>query len=358
MTDDVVDDLDTLGRAADELFADFCAPEVLRRAEHDGWHDDLWEALTTAGFVGVSVPEQFGGEGGSDQDALVLLRSAGRHAAPVPLAESGFIAGWLLSSCGIEVPSGVGTVVEPGGGGELSVTGDRLSGHAFGVPWGRKAAWIVAVVEDGPNARIVLAPGPAADNPGITVTQSVNLAGEPRDTVTFDRVAVTVNTAEAVDVDALLRRGAAARAAQIAGALTATASLVSEYTSQREQFGRPLRAFQAVQAHLVTVYQQAALVNAALDGVLFAPSSSTFEVAALKLLANQAATVAARAAHQAHGAMGMTQEYPLHLFTRRLWSWRNSYGDNALWASQLGSAAAKAGPDALYTLIQRGSEVL
>jgi acyl-CoA dehydrogenase len=358
MSDDVVDDLETLGRAVGELFADFCAPEVLRRAEHDGWHGDLWAALSTAGFVGVSVPEQFGGEGGSDQDALVLLRSAGRYAAPVPLAENGFIAGWLLSSSGLEVPSGVGTVVEPGCGLELALTGNRLSGRAVGVPWGRKAQWIAAIVGAGPNARVVLAPGPAAGNPDITVTQSVNLAGEPRDTLTFDRVAVMVKTSEAVDVDALLRRGAAARAAQIAGALTATAALVSEYTSQRQQFGRPLRAFQAVQAHLVTVYQQAALVNAALDGVLFAPSNSTFEIAALKLLANHAATVAARAAHQAHGAMGMTQEYPLHLFTRRLWSWRNSYGDNGFWASRLGVAAAKAGPDALYTLIQRGSEVL
>jgi acyl-CoA dehydrogenase len=359
MSDNGVDDLEVLSRAADELFADFCAPETLRQAEHDGWHHDLWAAVNTAGFTGVSVPERFGGEGGTDQDGLVLLRSAGRRAAPIPLAESGFVAGWLLSSCGLDVPSGVRTVIEPAGV-ELVLEEDQLSGTALGVPWARNADWIVALVGDGPRARVVLSPGPAAGNQAITVRPNTNLAGEPRDTVTFNRITVTAiaPAATGIDHEALMRRGAAARAAQIAGALTATADLVSEYTTARRQFGRPLRAFQAVQAHLVTVHQQAALVNAALDGVLFAGPNSVFEVAALKVLANQAATVAARAAHQAHGAMGMTQEYPLHLFTRRLWAWRNSYGDNRFWASQLGAAAAKGGPDALYSLIQQGSEVL
>src|SRR5258708_24588982 len=83
-----------------------------------------------------------------------------------------------------------------------------------------------------------------------------------------------------------------------------------------------------------------------------------FEIAAAKLLANRAALTATRAAHQAHGAMGMTREYPLHHLSRRLWSWRSEYGDDRFWSARLGTAAARAGADLLYPTITGGSAVL
>ncbi len=347
-----------LARAADDLFADFCSPEVVGTVEQVGWHDELWSALTQVGFDAVSVPEHVGGVGGSDEDALVILRSAGQHAASVPLAEAGLLAGWLLSSAKLDLPTGVRTVVEPGAGTSLVEHDGRVSGSAQHVAWGHRADWIVALIGDGPQARVVTLPGPASVPSGVTVTRRTNLAGEPRDTVTFDNVEVLAGAAAApgVDQQAFLLRGAAARGAQMAGALTALAGLVTGYTGQRHQFGRPLRAFQAVQSHVVTVHQQAALTGAALDGVLSAGrTSAPFEIAALKVLANRAATIAARAAHQAHGAMGMTQEYPLHLFTRRLWAWRNQYGDAEFWSGRIGAAAVAAGPDALYSIVQHGS---
>ncbi|HXM56325.1 MAG TPA: acyl-CoA dehydrogenase family protein, partial [Candidatus Dormibacteraeota bacterium] len=83
-----------------------------------------------------------------------------------------------------------------------------------------------------------------------------------------------------------------------------------------------------------------------------------FEIAAAKLLANQAAFSATRAAHQAHGAMGMTQEYPLHHLSRRLWAWRSEYGDERFWSARLGGAVARAGADRLYPAITGGSAVV
>jgi len=79
-----------------------------------------------------------------------------------------------------------------------------------------------------------------------------------------------------------------------------------------------------------------------------------FEIAAAKLLADDAARLATRAAHQAHGAMGMTQEYPLHQLSRRLWSWRAEFGDGT-WPARLGRAVADLGPDLLYRTIADGS---
>jgi len=70
-----------------------------------------------------------------------------------------------------------------------------------------------------------------------------------------------------------------------------------------------------------------------------------FEIAAAKLLADQAASDATRHAHQAHGAMGMTREYPLHHFSRRLWAWRSEYGDERTWSRTLGDMVAGLGAD-------------
>jgi acyl-CoA dehydrogenase len=183
------------------------------------------------------------------------------------------------------------------------------------------------------------------------VERRANLAGEPRDTLFFERAVPEDARPAACD---LPERGALTRVALMAGALAAMARLTVAYAGERRQFGRPIAAFQAVQEHLVGIAQEASLVAAAADGAARVPGF--FEIAAAKTLASRAALSAARAAHQVHGAMGMTQEYRLHQFTRRLWSWRNEYGDERHWAGRLGRAVLAAGADDLYPAITGGSE--
>ena len=71
-------------------------------------------------------------------------------------------------------------------------------------------------------------------------------------------------------------------------------------------------------------------------------------VAAAKIRAGEAAGIGAAIAHQMHGAMGFTQEHRLHYWTRRLWSWRDEFGNEAYWARRLGGAVAAAGADRLW----------
>jgi acyl-CoA dehydrogenase len=144
----------------------------------------------------------------------------------------------------------------------------------------------------------------------------------------------------------------------MSGALTAMARLTIAYAGQRRQFGRPIAGFQAVQQHLVSIAQDVSLVAMAVHGAARAAGQGLagFETAAAKVLASQAALSATRAAHQVHGAMGMTQEYRLHQFSRRLWAWRAEYGDERYWSRRLGQAVARAGADRLYPLITGGSE--
>jgi acyl-CoA dehydrogenase len=78
-----------------------------------------------------------------------------------------------------------------------------------------------------------------------------------------------------------------------------------------------------------------------------------FEVAAARLVVDAAAVAATRAAHQAHGAMGVAREYRLHQFSRRLWSWRHEYGSARAWRRELGRRVASSGADGLFPLVTR-----
>ncbi len=294
--------------AAAKLFAAHSRWENVGEAEATGWAPKLWNALQQSGFSDVPVSEALGGAGGSVADAVQLLRAAGAHAAPVPLAEAGLVGGWLLASAGLALPEGVRTVLPPDAA--LRLEGDRLFGTAPAVAWGHRAEHLIGLVD----GVVVLAPGPAAPSDAPAVSRGANFADEPRDTVVFDGapVAARSDAPAGVTEQALWERTALGRAALMAGAISAVAAMTLRYSGEREQFGRPIGRFQAVQAHLVTIHQQAAVVASAVDGAVEAVElgRGSFEIACAKLLADRAAQLVTAAAHQTHGAIGMTKEYP------------------------------------------------
>jgi acyl-CoA dehydrogenase len=321
---------------ADKAFRAASTFDAVQAAESERWSPAVWEAASSLGLPWISVPESLGGVGGSISDAVAVLISAGRYAAPIPLAETGLLAGWLLASAGLPVGDGPLTVVPGRPDDDLRIVEGRLSGSAHRVPWAGSVDRIVALVDG-----YVVVTSPSSGH----VTEAANVAGEPRDTLTFEGALVDelVPASDGVDAEALSFRGALGRAALMAGALSAMEELTVSYTGERRQFGRPIGSFQAVQALVVRAAEEAALVDTAVQVAAREAdrSPARFEIASAKLLADQAAGAAARAAHQAHGAMGMTQEYPLHQLSRRLWAWRNEYG-RLLWPRKLGEAIRSA----------------
>ncbi|MEM7094642.1 MAG: acyl-CoA dehydrogenase [Actinomycetota bacterium] len=332
---------------ANRLFGELCTHEAIQAAEDQGDAPEIWAAFAETGFPWISLPEAAGGSGGTLLDALEVLRLVGYHAAPIPAAETGMLGGWLLTSGGLELPEGIVTVAS-----DHSLTiGDagKVSGTASMVPWGRSAERL-AFVADGKVASVPVA--------AATVVEQRALSGEPRDTLTFDATAADVADAPSgIDDESLRFRGALSRVAMMGGAIEKMSQLTVSYTNERQQFGRPIARFQAVQAHLVWAAQDAALGRMAAESAGHAAyrGDGRFEIAAAKLNCNQAATRATKACHQAHGAMGMTQEYPLHHYSRRLWTWRTEYGGTSEWSRWVGAAAAEAGADGLYPLITGGS---
>jgi len=335
---------------ASRLFSEQCSHRAIQAAEANGRAAEIWDAFAETGFPWISIPEEAGGSGGTLLDALEVLRLVGYYAAPIPAAETGMLGGWLLASAGLELPAGVVTVAPGSPTDTLTVDADgAVSGTAHLVPWGRLAERL-AIVQDGIVASVSLAKA--------TTTQRTSLAGEPRDSLTFEGIQADVAPAPAhVDEETLRFRGALSRVALMAGAMEKMSQLTVSYTNERQQFGRPVARFQAVQQHLVWASQDAALTRMVADtaGRHANRGQARFEIASAKLVANQAATRATKACHQAHGAMGMTQEYELHHSSRRLWTWRSEYGGVREWSDYVGQLAIDHGADGLYPLITSGS---
>lgn len=354
---------DMLVQSATSIFRDLCSPEMVRRGEGTGWAETLWSELAQAGFPWISVPEERGGAGGHVSDACALLLAAGAHAAPVPLAETGLLAGWALSSAKLAVPTGPATVAVNARNDtvELSKGGRgtwRLSGKLHRVPWAHASERLVLIAGEGVDRYVLSVPTSKA-----SVRAGRNLAGEPRDTVLFANMLLDDDSVAPaprdVTVGNMSLRGALARAALMAGALQRVAALTNRYASQREQFGRPISRFQAVQHHLVRIAEnaEASAISVAVAAGTAHPNPAFLETACAKIVSGEAATAASAAAHQAHGAIGMTREYELAQLTRRLWSWRDEFGGERHWCRQLGNhlVQAQEHADSLWPKIAGGA---
>ncbi len=142
----------------------------------------------------------------------------------------------------------------------------------------------------------------------------------------------------------------------MAGALDRVLALSVQYTGERVQFGRPLARFQAIQQQMAVLAGEVAAADMATKAAVAAAVSQRafdFAVAAAKVRVGEAAGRAAAIAHQVHGAIGFTHEHSLHHATRRLWSWRDEFGNEALWQERLGWAVLEQGADRLWAYLTR-----
>ena len=351
---------------AGRIFSDLCTLERmsdLERAAGDAgpFDSQLWSRLAETGLVGIGLREDVGG-GGMDFIALALvIEAAGRHGAYVPVVETmAYGAGvidafgtkeqrerWLPGVCsGDEIvtmatPELVdGLIVE----GFVPTTRARrvreggwvVDGTKACVPAGLIATLILvpATVEDTENGTVsteIFAIDPAS--PGVRVVRQDTTAGRPEAIVELDGVRVDDSSQigeGASDQSAESGKGAAkeilpwvierattALCVQQAGACAAALSLVSEYTTNRHQFGKPIATFQAVgqraadayvdtQAIKLTAWQAAWRIARGL--------SCSREVAIAKYWAAEGGQRVVHAAVHLHGGVGVDRDYPLHRY--------------------------------------------
>ncbi|HEY0181584.1 MAG TPA: acyl-CoA dehydrogenase family protein, partial [Rhodopila sp.] len=122
---------DMLRETADRLFQARCDVATQRSADQGTWPAALWAAVEEAGLHRALVPEAAGGFGVAVADALSLLKVAGAHAVPLPLAET-MLASWLLAGAGLEIPDGPLTVGPVRDGESVSLTAVEGGWHVSG----------------------------------------------------------------------------------------------------------------------------------------------------------------------------------------------------------------------------------
>ena len=347
--DNIIVDMST------RIFQDLCDPQTINSAKDDTWKEPLWSALEEAGLTAGFVPEELGGAGIELCDAFEILRVAGKFAVPTPLAET-MLGGWLLSHGEIGFPGGRLSVAPVREQDRLSIDdGNTLSGTARGIPFAREADAFAVIARRGGQVVIGL-----VDAASCRITDGSSLADEAKDDVTFDGVVASEvgNASSKIDEDALFMMGALARSCEMAGALEAMLEISVTYSQDRVAFERPISKFQAVQHNLARLAGETAAAvcaaGSAADALQRAGSFDDdvfFEIASAKIRVGEAAGEGAGIAHQVHGAIGFTMEHILHRYSRRVWSWRDEFGSESVWAVRLGEAVAAEGGDALWATL-------
>jgi len=323
------------------------------------WDDGLWSALAEAGLTGVGLPEEAGGSGGELGDAVAIVRTLAAGAGAVPVAEQLLVAGPAVVAADLQLPpvdEPLTFALGPAVTASASDDGDgpgrfTLSGTVTDVAWSGAATHLVVLAAGVAGPVLAL-----ADVSGLEATSAANLAGEPRGSIVLDDVAAAGALLTSARVEELKARFALARALQLAAALERVLAWTVQYAGERQQFGRPLGRFQAIQMELAEMAGEVTAVTALTDAAVQAverDENVVLACAAAKVRAGAAVEVVARLAHQVHGAIGFTQEHKLHHLTRRLWSWRDEAGSELAWSRVLGAGLLADGPDGLWPALTR-----
>lgn len=316
--------------ATNKILKKNVSKELIDASEQGEWSGKLWDTLVEAGLVSIGIDEELGGTGGDATDAFAVLRLAGKYAAPVPIFET-ILAGWLLADQQVE------TTYQP-----TSFIMDwesDLTGSEFilkQVPWGRHVSQVVYIGNVNGRAKLVLLPTADAE-----VKQNQNIAGEPLDDLHFKGIDLEAFTQFEVTAEAITEKvlnfAVLGKSAMMAGAMEQVLDLSVFYANERQQFGRSIGKFQSVQHHLAALSSETAVVLAALNYAVASFEDGTIkeELPLTKMKISEAAGTVAGIAHQLHGAIGMTHEHQLHQLTRRLWAWREDFGNEMYWAKKL-----------------------
>jgi acyl-CoA dehydrogenase len=302
----------------------------------DGQLSDIWPKVQELGLAGIGIAEEAGGSGGELTDLLVVIRELARAGIDTPIVEAATAA--LVTG-----PAGDGrfdTVVTS----DDAYLGASLLRADLGVvtfaPLARRAVVIggrgVAVVE-------------LAD---ADVVPLIDIAGRPAGRV---RLTGTPCTHPAITPDAVSERLALARSASLIGGCWGAYDLTKRYVVGRHQFGAPLIKISAVSTNLAHMVVGIRTAESALRRAVAAsgePGATEVRrfgaVASARIAAAQCATAVAGAAHQLHGAVGITTEYSLHRYTRGLWAQRDADQSELRWCGRLGAAALAVDEDVFW----------
>jgi alkylation response protein AidB-like acyl-CoA dehydrogenase len=292
---------------AREFLADRFKPERVRElAESDSPYDDsLWREICELGWPGIAIAEDHGGQGLGIVELVILQEELGYACAPSPfVANAG--AGLLISGAGSDeqrekwlpgIASG-----EERGAAALTPDDDPIVGAAEGAS--------VLVLNDGDGARIV--------DPAGAKLERLDLIDTTR---AYYRVSADGGDPLPGDVAPAIDRAVVALSAELVGVAQRALDMALDYAKEREQFGRPIGAYQAVSHRLAdmlwAVEEARSLTYYAAWAADAEPESLPLAASMAKARASDAAGSVAHDAIQTFGGIGFTWEHDIHFFLKR-----------------------------------------
>lgn len=361
----LTEDQELIQSTAAELLESRQAAAGVRAVAGDpaGYSTDLWKEMVELGWTGLALPESYGGVGAGFLEVCLVVEQLGRFQVPSPYLPTVVLCGLPIARYGTEdqrahwleavirgrmltyaraaprggwESSGAGVVAAAAEDGD----GFILDGTALFVPYAGAADDLLVVArraEADPDELTVFLVDAAS--PGITC-EPLDVIGADRQThVGFAGVAVggdrvlggpdRVGRGREV-VEAIALYGAAAACAEMVGGAQRVLDLTLEYARQREQFGRPIGSFQAVQHHcadMATDVLSSRFIAYEAIWRLSEGMEAAGEVSMAKAWVSEAYQRVCASGHQVHGAIGFTREHDLNFFYRHAMASALTFGD-------------------------------
>lgn len=315
---------DLFSDSIERLFSQVATPMAIRAIEQGASTEAMWDEFEQSGYLDALVPEEQGGAGLTLAEAFPMFLSAGRNAVPLPFVQTMLARAWLVAA-GVEPPSGA--IAVAGMGAQL-MDSDVIEIDA--VPFGRVSNWVLADL--GEHAALLPVSGADCELTGGYGSLSATLRWNK-----WPEGAVQLSSVPCANTS-LAELAAASFAALLAGAADRVLALTLDYANQRSQFGKHIGKFQAIQNQISVMAERtwAARMAAQLACQAAAWFPQPLLAAVGKSRSSEAAATIADIGHAVHGAIGVTEEYDLQLYTRRLREWRLCGGAETYWASRIG----------------------
>jgi len=355
--------LTTEQQALADNVARFCAKEYEFRARRqllesaDGFSKAHWATFAELGWLGAGLSEAAGGFGGGAIENAVVMEAFGRGLVLEPFLATAVLS--LQTLAALPASEVRNRLIES------VVAGQTLLALAHGEPAARGDvdhvetqatqsgnSWVLnghkSLVLGAPSADFLLVSARAKDGVGLFLVprQDANLRLKPYRTLDNHRAAdVWFNNARVetvlappgsamLAIAAGLDHGLTAVCAEAVGAMDAAIMMTRDYLKMRRQFGTTLNNFQALQHRMADMHMEYELSRsilyqglAALDGPA---RNRAHAMSAMKAVVSSAALFVGRQGVQLHGGIGMTEEYAIGHYYRRLFVIANQFGGEDL----------------------------
>jgi alkylation response protein AidB-like acyl-CoA dehydrogenase len=350
---------------ARKFLAEKCSPKAVRVVLEgkEPYDRVLWQGLAEMGFLGVAIPEEFGGAGAGHLELCVIAEEMGRALAPVPFSSTVYLAAEALLLAGSDaqkqkwlpkIASGeaIGTMALFEGKGnpslqaiKLAASGGVLNGTKKPVPDGAIADFAVVAARTGSGGRetdisLFLVDMKAGGVEAKSLTNVDPTRGQAE--VTFkDCKAEPLGAAGEgwSIINQVLDRAAVLIAFEQVGGADRALEMGRDYALDRIAFGRPIGSFQAVKHMLADMYVSATLARSNCYYGAWALSNNASELpeaaATARISATQAFQHCAKNNIQVHGGMGFTWEFDCHMYYRRSNALALGLGSLSYWEDAL-----------------------